>query len=126
LIFDHVNSERVREGLNSPLSEPVLVDIARDHAMDMLEREFFDHVNPDGLGPTERVDRAHRAIVGEVSENVWTQTRSGDLDSATLAEDMRASPKPPVAVVLPSAAGVGIIAVTRMSLPFGRSSRVRM
>jgi hypothetical protein len=88
LIFDNVNAERVRAGLNPLLSEPVLVDIARNHTMDMLEREFFDHENPDGLGPAERVGRAHRTLVGEVSENVWTQTRSGDLDAATLAEDI--------------------------------------
>ena len=30
------------------------------------------------------------------------------------------SPRPTVVVVLPSPAGVGLIAVTRISLPFGR------
>ena len=87
-IFDQVNAERMRAGLSPLRSEPVLVEIARDHAMDMLEREFFDHENPDGQGPAERVGRAHRTLVGEVSENVWTGIRSGDLDTATLAEDI--------------------------------------
>ncbi len=31
---------------------------ARAHAMDMSERDFFDHVNPDGDGPVERIERA--------------------------------------------------------------------
>ena len=88
MTFDHVNAERVREGLNPLLSDPDLVDIARDHAMDMLEREFFDHVNPDGLSPADRVGWAHRTLVGKVSENVWTRTGSGDLDPATLAQDI--------------------------------------
>ena len=39
---------------------------------------------------------------------------------------LRASPRPTVVVVLPSPAGVGVFAVTKMSLPSGRSSRERM
>ena len=35
-----------------------------------------------------------------------------------------ASPRPTLVVVLPSPAGVGLIAVTRISLPSGRSRRV--
>ncbi len=84
-IFDQVNEERVREGLNPLLSEPILAEIARNHTMDMLEREFFDHVDPDGRGPAERVGRLHRTLVGEVSENVWTAIRSEDFDTDPLA-----------------------------------------
>jgi hypothetical protein len=36
------------------------------------------------------------------------------------------SPRPTVVVVLPSPAGVGLIAVTRISLPFGRSLQPTM
>jgi hypothetical protein len=36
------------------------------------------------------------------------------------------SPRPTVVVVLPSPAGVGLIAVTRISLPSGRPSRLSM
>jgi hypothetical protein len=35
-----------------------LVDAARVHADDMLAREFFDHVNPDGIGPSDRAKAA--------------------------------------------------------------------
>ena len=38
---------------------------------------------------------------------------------------LSASPRPIVVVVLPSPAGVGLIAVTRMSLPSGRFERPR-
>lgn len=31
---------------------------ARLHSRDMLERRFFDHVNPDGVGPEDRMRRA--------------------------------------------------------------------
>ncbi len=37
-----------------------------------------------------------------------------------------ASPRPTVVVVLPSPAGVGLIAVTRISLPLGRLFSVSM
>ena len=37
---------------------------------------------------------------------------------------LRASPRPTVVVVFPSPAGVGLIAVTRMSLPSGRFERL--
>ncbi len=39
---------------------------------------------------------------------------------------LRPSPRPTVVVVLPSPAGVGLIAVTRISLPSGLSARPEM
>ena len=32
-----------------------LTDAARLHAKDMLDRDYFDHVNPEGVGPNQRV-----------------------------------------------------------------------
>lgn len=44
-------------GPTGPLAaEPQLRCAARLHSMDMLERDFFDHTNPDGLSPWDRVD----------------------------------------------------------------------
>ena len=87
-IFERVNAERASEGLGPLLWEPVLVEIARDHTTDMLEREFFDHENPNGEGPAERVGRKHRTLVGDITENIWTGIRSGDIDTTQLAEDI--------------------------------------
>ncbi len=42
---------------------------ARLHSMDMHERAFFDHTNPDGLGPTERAAAAGYTD-GWVGENI--------------------------------------------------------
>jgi hypothetical protein len=41
---------------------------ARRHARDMTEREFFDHVNPDGVGPEDRIRRTgyEFRVAGEV------------------------------------------------------------
>lgn len=38
--------------------DPILRCSARLHSLDMFEREFFDHVNPDGLDPFERMANA--------------------------------------------------------------------
>src|SRR5262245_27110890 len=42
-------------------SEPLalnemLTRAARAHSLDMAQRDFFDHVNPDGLDPTDRAN----------------------------------------------------------------------
>jgi uncharacterized protein YkwD len=51
-------------------TDPELLPAARAHALDMLERGYFDHVTPGGLGPSDRVALLHRWLVGGVGENV--------------------------------------------------------
>jgi hypothetical protein len=46
------------------------VPAARAHALDMLERGYFDHVTPRGLDPSDRVALLHRWLVGGVGENL--------------------------------------------------------
>jgi uncharacterized protein YkwD len=38
--------------------QPILVQLAEAQSRDMVARDFYSHVNPDGLGPCERFDRA--------------------------------------------------------------------
>lgn len=47
---------------------PMLLEAARAHSKDMLDRGFFDHVNPDGQNPRDRA-RA-RGYTGSVGENI--------------------------------------------------------
>ncbi len=43
-----------------------LTEAARLHSQDMLTRNFFDHINPDGKNPTARAqDRGYAGTVGE-------------------------------------------------------------
>ena len=72
LVLEAVNAERTHQGLRPLVAEPTLRDLAREHCDDMLARRFFDHVNPDGQGPDERVAYGHRQLVGAVGENIWT------------------------------------------------------
>ncbi|MBX3358344.1 MAG: hypothetical protein KF745_07940 [Phycisphaeraceae bacterium] len=52
---------------SEPLAlEPSLTIAARLHSLDMAERDFFDHVNPDGLSPTQRAqDQGYAGTAGE-------------------------------------------------------------
>ena len=52
------NEQRAAQGLD-PLSSSTPLDaVAQAHAVDMVQREFFDHTNPDGDDPFDRIDDA--------------------------------------------------------------------
>jgi uncharacterized protein YkwD len=48
---------------------PALVCAARVHSMDMDNRGYFDHINPDGQDPTDRAVQAGY-LRGGVAENI--------------------------------------------------------
>ncbi|MFE0451729.1 sigma-70 family RNA polymerase sigma factor [Streptomyces sp. NPDC058914] len=50
-----VNKERAAAGCGPLSQDPQLRDAAQGHSDDMAARDFFDHTNPDGDGPGERV-----------------------------------------------------------------------
>ena len=57
-VHDLINKER-RERKLAPLADDDrLSRVARGHSQDMAKRQFFDHVNPEGLDPTARGRRA--------------------------------------------------------------------
>ncbi|MFI9200264.1 sigma-70 family RNA polymerase sigma factor [Streptomyces sp. NPDC053048] len=57
-VVNLVNAERAKAGC-SPVSSNSLLDAAaQGHSDDMAARNFFDHTNPDGKGPGERVTAA--------------------------------------------------------------------
>jgi uncharacterized protein YkwD len=67
-------------------ASPPLADVARGHSRDMLERRFFDHRTPEGLGPRERVARKNLAFA-RVAENIYSMN-NGSVDPAELASIM--------------------------------------
>src|ERR1017187_3148125 len=71
-VFTLTNAERARRGLPALHPDDTLDSIARGHSIDMLRRNFFDHTNPDGDSPGDRMARAHRQLIGEGGENVWS------------------------------------------------------
>ncbi|MCA1565906.1 MAG: CAP domain-containing protein [Acidobacteria bacterium] len=76
-ILELVNENRRQEGRGNLKNldwDDLLTRTARNHSDDMLARRFFDHVNPDGLAPADRIALAHRQLVGLTGENIWMQS----------------------------------------------------
>ena len=57
-LINLINAERAGHGLGPVRPSSVLMQVARAHSQDMIDRDFFDHVNPDGWGPRDRLDNA--------------------------------------------------------------------
>jgi uncharacterized protein YkwD len=65
------NEERSKRGLITLEHDPMLQTTARAHSADMLERDFFDHVSPEGRTPHDRIAIIHRQLIGGTGENIW-------------------------------------------------------
>ncbi len=53
-VHELINVQRGQNGLSSLSYDPFLADIARGHSWDMVTRNFFEHINPDGLLARDR------------------------------------------------------------------------
>ncbi len=54
-ILQMVNEERAKVGAKALAMETMRRDVARAHSLDMAARNFFDHTNPDGKSPFDRM-----------------------------------------------------------------------
>ena len=57
-IHSLINNERQSYGLAPLEYDTLLAQIARAHSVDMAARNYFNHTNLEGLGPTERAKAA--------------------------------------------------------------------
>lgn len=71
LALELVNRDRQVNGLPPLVEDPLLSQVAQRHAEDMLARQFYDHVNPDGQDPSDRF----MAVGGQAGagENIMQQ-----------------------------------------------------
>lgn len=63
-----INTERKAVGLSSITLDTELNNLAQLHSEDMVARNFFDHINPDGQSPDDR--RKELNIATPVGENL--------------------------------------------------------
>ncbi|MGM9550924.1 MAG: stalk domain-containing protein, partial [Clostridia bacterium] len=56
-VLNLVNKFRTEVGLTPLEWDDALADVARMHSEDMVERGFFDHYNPDGYSPFDRMEK---------------------------------------------------------------------
>jgi uncharacterized protein YkwD len=68
-VLGRVNQERIARGLPALAWHPEAAGVAYRHGLDMRSRGFFDHVNPDGLDPADRLDAAG-IVARPVGENI--------------------------------------------------------
>jgi uncharacterized protein YkwD len=56
-MLNSVNEERRKRGIPELMVRNELIPVARTHATDMWEREYFGHVSPDGEDVGDRLER---------------------------------------------------------------------
>lgn len=56
-LFDLENTNRVRHGVHNLKWSDDLAEAAREHSTDMIERDFFEHINPSGEDPNDRLKK---------------------------------------------------------------------
>ena len=87
-ISELINAERVKAKLKPLKIDPKLSEIARRHSDDMARRAFFDHVNPDGQGPTERGLTAHYKCVKHLAAYVSQDANGNVFEGEYVAEGL--------------------------------------
>ena len=79
-----INAERVKAGASPLKWEEQLAAVARSHSDDMTSQGYFSHDTPEGLGPSDRIDRSGyscwKASHYGVAENIAIETTLGNLD----------------------------------------------
>jgi uncharacterized protein YkwD len=78
LLADQINRHRVAIGCRALIPDRRLAAVARRHSEDMVRRRFFDHTNPDGRDPFERLRTAgirYRAAAENIAQG---RTRGRD------------------------------------------------
>lgn len=84
LIHEKTNQEREKLGLNKLEYEAKVGDIARDHSKNMAENNFFDHVNLQGLSPSDRISKNYPTLLTFGSaENIASNFGDTDEEAAT-------------------------------------------
>jgi uncharacterized protein YkwD len=70
----------------TPLEPDItLIDIARAHSDDMLKRNYFSHVSPDGKSIRDRIFPAYSRALSQAGENIWSGHGYGYSDSTLMA-----------------------------------------
>lgn len=105
-ILQELNEYRVSNNINEFSTIPHLKQEARIHSLDMNERDFYSHENPDGQSPKDRIgdldycftysENIHRLYIGEklelFSDGEGTVITNMEQLSEIVVDDWLASP----------------------------------
>jgi len=90
-VHELVNAERVKNGLKPFTYSAKLSSIARAHSRDMADKNYTDHINKEGLNPSDRARKAGYNIIKKkkngyrkgVGENIHESRREKELNGNT-------------------------------------------
>lgn len=72
-VWELTNQARAKEGLSALQYDEKIADTARAHSADMAVRRFFDHTNPDGKSPFDRMKAAGFRYSTAAENIAWNQ-----------------------------------------------------
>ena len=75
LVWHLTNAQRVQLGRDTLAYNEQVADVARAHSENMAENQFFDHVNPEGQSPFDRLEQGGIRYV-QAAENIASGQRS--------------------------------------------------
>lgn len=90
-VYQFTNEVRQRNGLSTLTWETSLRDLARAHSADMLLRNYFSHVSPEGRSPHQRILAGYRFPLSMTGENIWMSAGRQAGDTRQLARIIVAS-----------------------------------
>lgn len=71
LVHDGVNVQRQLHNVRTLGYDLELAEVARSHSRDMAERGYFAHKSPEGMLPSDRLEKMDYACEGAVGENIY-------------------------------------------------------
>jgi len=81
-VHDLVNAQRTDNGVAPLLHDEAIRRVARAHSQDMIARDFFAHVNPDGLDPFDRLALEGLAYAAAGENIAWNRGYSDPAGTA--------------------------------------------
>jgi uncharacterized protein YkwD len=89
LIFQESNEARQGKKLKAFGSEELLTKTARDHAQDMMKRNYLSHFSPEKKSVVDRLRKYQPKLERSVGENLHTiSSANGLVDPQAIADQM--------------------------------------
>jgi uncharacterized protein YkwD len=85
-----INTARTNAGLAPLTRNGMLSLVASEHSKDMACRDFFDHINPDGQNPADRVQEAGAGFAPPyrwISENIGSHATAQEQFDGWMASE---------------------------------------
>lgn len=86
-----INEVRQTHGVAALANDAMLQRVASTHSVDMARRDFFNHHNPEGQGPMDRLLAFSPAFEGRMAENLFALLPPQGREPVDMAEEIMSS-----------------------------------